>query len=173
MRFVVVALLALLAPVLLGATVAASPAAEPGSGTTGLGRLDHVEKLTERRWNVFAYSPSMDEVVELQVIRPQNVEQPRGLALYVSSATGLPGPYEMPGVNRPVGAPSLPDQILIGGTIEAAANYCTHRLAQRLDELAIPATFDFRPTGTHSWMYWQDALHRSWPVLARALRVLP
>jgi S-formylglutathione hydrolase FrmB len=57
----------------------------------------------------------------------------------------------------------------MGGVIEAAVDDCTRRLATRLEELDIPAVFEFRPTGTHSWGYWEDDLHNSWPMLARAM----
>ncbi|MGW4715572.1 hypothetical protein [Nocardia sp. NPDC004260] len=33
----------------------------------------------------------------------------------------------------------------------------------------IPATFDFRTSGTHSWGYWQEDLHNSWPLIAAAV----
>lgn len=98
-----------------------------------------------------------------------NADKLRGLELFVSTGTGLPGEFEEPAAVRPVGAPPLPDQVVIGGAIEAATNYCTQNLVRRLGELDIPVTADLQPTGTHSWGYWQDALHRSWPVLERAL----
>lgn len=98
-----------------------------------------------------------------------NAEKLRGLELFVSNSTGLPGRYDMPGVVRPAGAPPLPDQVVIGGFIEAVTNGCSERLEQRLDELGIPAQFDLGSPGTHSWMYWQDALRASWPTLERAL----
>ncbi|MBJ8343355.1 esterase family protein [Antrihabitans sp. YC2-6] len=98
-----------------------------------------------------------------------NADRLRGLDLFISSSSGLPGPYEVPGVPRPPSSPPLPDQIVIGGLIEAATNYCTHRLQERLDRLGIPATFEFRPAGTHSWSYWQDALRGAWQVLGRSL----
>jgi S-formylglutathione hydrolase FrmB len=98
-----------------------------------------------------------------------NAEKLRGLELFVSNATGLPGPYEVPGVVRPAGSPPLPDQIVVGGAIEAITNSCAMRLQQRLDDLGIPADFDLGFPGTHSWMYWQDALRASWPTLERAL----
>ncbi|WP_089248761.1 alpha/beta hydrolase [Rhodococcoides kyotonense] len=98
-----------------------------------------------------------------------NAEKLRGLELFVSNATGLPGPYEVPGVVRPAGSPPLPNQIVVGGVIEAVTNSCAMRLQQRLDDLGIPADFDLGSPGTHSWMYWQDALRASWPTLARAL----
>ncbi|MFE3002652.1 hypothetical protein ACFXG4_47770 [Nocardia sp. NPDC059246] len=61
------------------------------------------------------------------------------------------------------------NQMVLGGMIEAATNSCTHQLADRLSALDIPAQVDFRPTGTHTWHYWQDDLHNSWPLLASAL----
>ncbi len=100
-----------------------------------------------------------------------NAEKLRGLSLYVSNGSGLPGPYENPALPRsPPQAPMLVEQIVWGGLIEAATNVCTHRLADRLRELQIPpATFRFRADGTHSWGYWQDELYASWPQLAAAM----
>jgi diacylglycerol O-acyltransferase/trehalose O-mycolyltransferase len=101
-----------------------------------------------------------------------NAEKLRGTELYVSTGSGLPGPHDTlanPAINGQVGA--LANQAIVGGVIEAAVNYCTHNLAYRLSDLKIPATFDFKPTGTHSWGYWQDDLHNSWPMLAHSLGV--
>ncbi|SDD36033.1 alpha/beta hydrolase [Rhodococcus tukisamuensis] len=101
-----------------------------------------------------------------------NAEKLRGTDLYIAAGSGLPGPHETldaPGINGQVGA--LANQVIVGGVIEAAANYCTHNLANRLAQLNIPATFDFKPAGTHSWGYWQDDLHNSWPMIARSLGI--
>ncbi|MEV0945000.1 alpha/beta hydrolase family protein [Rhodococcus sp. NPDC049939] len=98
-----------------------------------------------------------------------NAEKLRGLALYISNGSGLPGPYEDPANALPNAPASLPAQIVVGGAIEAATDVCTHQLAGRLHELNIPATFAFRPVGTHSWGYWQDDLHNSWPMLAESM----
>lgn len=99
-----------------------------------------------------------------------NAERLRGTALYISSGSGVPGHHDRldgPGIEGDVEI--LANQLVLGSGIEAATALCTRNLADRLDELDIPATFDFTPTGTHSWPYWQDQLHRSWPVLAAAL----
>ncbi|WP_423816255.1 alpha/beta hydrolase [Rhodococcus jostii] len=98
-----------------------------------------------------------------------NAEGLRGLSLYISNGNGLPGPHENPALARTPQAPPLPDQIVVGGAIEVATNVCTHRLAERLHELDIPATFDLRDNGTHSWGYWQDDLRSSWPQLSASL----
>ena len=44
--------------------------------------------------------------------------------------------------------------MIIGGAIEAGANYCTHRLDEKLRSMGIRATFDYENAGTHSWPYW-------------------
>ena len=40
---------------------------------------------------------------------------------------------------------------------------------RRLAQLGIPAKVNLRSGGTHSWGYWQDDLHDSWPMLAEAV----
>jgi S-formylglutathione hydrolase FrmB len=99
-----------------------------------------------------------------------NAEKLRGIELYISSATGMPGPHENLGARSVDGDLGLLlNQVVVGGVIEAAVNDCTHRLADRLGEMGIPATFEFRSQGTHSWDYWQDDLHASWPMIASSI----
>lgn len=99
-------------------------------------------------------------------------EELRGYDLYISSGSGLPGPHDTPsGPDLNGDVASTANQIIVGGVIEGATNYCSHNLQRRLDELGIPATYDFPPGGTHSWGYWQDQLKLSWPVLAGSLGV--
>lgn len=99
-----------------------------------------------------------------------NAEKLRGVALYISTGSGLPGPNDTPtGPGIDGNYATLANQVALGGVIEGAVNACTAHLASRLNELKIPATFDFKPAGTHSWGYWQDDLHRSWPMLAGAM----
>ncbi|WP_431950457.1 alpha/beta hydrolase [Nocardia lijiangensis] len=101
-----------------------------------------------------------------------NAEKLRGVELFISSGNGLPGPYET--LNGPFTLPGidgLANQVIIGGVIEAATSYCSHNMQAKLNSLGIPATYDFPPTGTHSWGYWLDALKASWPVLARGMEL--
>ncbi|TQM31133.1 alpha/beta hydrolase [Nocardia bhagyanarayanae] len=94
----------------------------------------------------------------------------RGTTVYVSTGTGLPGPLDTldgPGIGA--SAAKLTDQLAIGGVLEAITSRCTEQLRDRLRDLGIPATFEHRATGTHSWGYWQRDLHTAWPVLAAAL----
>ncbi|MET8799251.1 alpha/beta hydrolase family protein [Nocardia sp. NPDC004568] len=94
----------------------------------------------------------------------------RGLELYVSTGNGLPGRWDtLNGPHTLPGSYGLANQILVGGVIEAGTNFCTHNLKTRLDSLGIPATFNFRDSGSHSWGYWEDEFKVSWPVLARGL----
>ncbi|MBF6328528.1 alpha/beta hydrolase [Nocardia transvalensis] len=89
----------------------------------------------------------------------------RGTAIFLSAATGLPGPFDGPG------NPDSTSSVVFGGPLEAAAYACTLALEDRLERMQIPATVDLRPVGTHSWPYWADELPRAWPTLAAALGV--
>ncbi len=94
----------------------------------------------------------------------------RGKAIYIANGTGLPGPYDtLNGEYSLPGEWGFANQLVLGGVIEAATNYCSHNMRDRLNSLNIPATYNFRPSGTHSWGYWRDDLIRSWPILAAGL----
>ncbi|MFJ4652568.1 alpha/beta hydrolase [Nocardia sp. NPDC088792] len=95
----------------------------------------------------------------------------RGKDLYIYSGSGLPGRWDTvdsPFLQKP-GPAGVANEDIVGGAIEAVANTCTHNLQSRLNNLGIPATFNFAPTGTHSWGYWQDAFYDSWPTLSHSL----
>lgn len=92
-------------------------------------------------------------------------EKLRGTTLYVSAGTGLPGPHET------LDDPDLVAHVVRGGPVEAASNYCTRRLDDRLRSLGIPAIFVYNPVGVHSWAYWRDELAKSWPTLAASLDI--
>ncbi|WP_067697015.1 alpha/beta hydrolase [Nocardia jejuensis] len=99
-----------------------------------------------------------------------HADQLRGLNLFISSGSGLPGQWDtLDGEHALPGVGGLANQVTVGGALEAATNYCTHNLQGELGRLGIPATFSFQPTGTHSWGYWEDDLKQSWPVLAAGL----
>ncbi|WP_278315192.1 alpha/beta hydrolase [Lolliginicoccus levis] len=88
----------------------------------------------------------------------------RGTAIYLYAGSGRPGVHEQ-GFDETTRA-----TILVGGPIEAAASVCTVDFAARLAAASIPTIVDLRPTGTHSWPYWQDALRSAWPTVESALR---
>ncbi|MGV9481104.1 hypothetical protein ACWDNR_16600, partial [Gordonia aichiensis] len=88
--------------------------------------------------------------------------------VYMTAGTGLPGSHERlsdPGIDGDGFA--LGNQVLLGGAIEFGIDQCTRQMAARLAELGIPAKVTLRPGGTHSWGYWQDDLHQTWPSIAR------
>ncbi|WP_063058552.1 alpha/beta hydrolase [Nocardia sienata] len=101
-----------------------------------------------------------------------NAEALRGTRLFVSTGNGLPGQWDtVDGDYALPGPQGLANQLLVGGVIEAATGWCTRNLQDRLVRLGIPATFDYAPSGTHSWGYWRDAFYRSWPLLAAGLGI--
>lgn len=94
----------------------------------------------------------------------------RGTRIFVSSGTGLAGRHERltsPGIVGNVAA--LVDRATVGGAMEAVVDQCTSTLISRLRALKIPVTANVAAAGTHSWPYWQDALHDSWPTLGPAI----
>jgi S-formylglutathione hydrolase FrmB len=97
-----------------------------------------------------------------------HAEALRGTDVYISTGTGIPGPYDT--INSAQGDPAqLTMQLLFGAGLEAVTNLCTQQLRDRLQSLGIPATVDMRPNGTHSWGYWEQDMHKSWPVFEAAL----
>ncbi|MBP3089353.1 esterase family protein [Corynebacterium sp. sy017] len=144
-----------------GCAASASPAAHQLIGIT----LDQAHATPEQMWGA-ANSETWKHNDALI-----NAEKLRGTALYVSSASGIIGQAELPGPqeNFLEGALERTPLWIAGGGIEAASNVCTHILKAKLDELAIPVTANFRPTGIHSWNYWSADLRDSWPVLKQAL----
>ncbi|ETA06832.1 MULTISPECIES: alpha/beta hydrolase [Gordonia] len=100
-----------------------------------------------------------------------NAEKLRGTKVYMTSGTGLPGSHERLGDPSIDGSAfDLVNQAVVGGGIEVAIDICTRQMVQRMRALGLPVQVNLRPTGTHSWGYWQDDLYATWPKLARDLR---
>ncbi|MFW0788934.1 alpha/beta hydrolase [Gordonia sp. CPCC 205333] len=101
-----------------------------------------------------------------------NAARLRGLKIYMTTGTGLPGRHEQL-TDKAINGDSstLANQVVLGGIIEAGIDQCTSAMAARLAQLRIPARVTQRPTGSHSWGYWEDDLYRTWPYLARDLRI--
>ncbi|MCT1425805.1 esterase family protein [Corynebacterium sanguinis] len=97
-----------------------------------------------------------------------NADKLAGTALYISTATGLAGRPDQVGYLIGQGAPAPAASVgattlqVEGGVIEAAINKCSHDLRAKLEHLNIPATYEFRNAGTHSWPYWRDDIQKSW-----------
>ena len=94
-----------------------------------------------------------------------HAEELRGKTIYISAGSGLPGPYELRSGNQ------WGTTVTEGGPLEVAARLCSERFHAVLFQLKIPATYNFRAYGTHSWPYWQDDFHNSWPTLEKALGI--
>lgn len=79
-----------------------------------------------------------------------------GIPLYVSYGDGQSGPLDIT-----VSLDAAGTEAWIAPQNEA--------FVARLEELGIPATVDAYGPGTHSWVYWERALHQSLPMLLEAL----
>jgi len=89
----------------------------------------------------------------------------RGVSLYVSSGSGSTGPYD-----QPSGVPGVSTNYA-GMGLEILSRLTSQAFATKLNKLGIPAQVVYRPSGTHSWPYWEFELHQLWPQLANTLGV--
>lgn len=88
----------------------------------------------------------------------------RGLPMWISAASGLPGPY-----NRPV-YPIDYFNTATGMGLEALSLAQTRAFQVRLLTMGIDtAHFDFPAVGTHAWGYWQDQLWAMLPMLKNSI----
>ncbi|WP_430334054.1 alpha/beta hydrolase [Rhodococcus sp. ACT016] len=90
-------------------------------------------------------------------------ERLRGKALYLSAASGVPGPIDE--LNPLLAIP----QAIGGGVVEAITQGCTGVMAARLQSLGIPATVVFRNQGSHSWGLFEAEMQDSWAVIGPAI----
>lgn len=92
-------------------------------------------------------------------------EKLKGMSLYVSSGSGTAGPYDqqsdIPGISTNYA----------GMGLEILSRLTSQTFATKLNKLGIPASINYRPSGTHSWQYWQFELRQAWPQIATALGV--
>lgn len=86
--------------------------------------------------------------------------------LYVFAGSGIWSDLDVEGENAPDDEDGLKNRIQVGFRIEALSNTCTHNLKSATDQLGIDTiNYDFRPTGTHAWDYWNESLHRFYPLM--------
>lgn len=98
-----------------------------------------------------------------------NAEKLRGSKIYISNGSGTASQSDMIGLNRNTDnidwAKAISGSMtttIEGGVIEAATNSCTHDLRAKLNANNIPAHYEFRKAGTHSWGVWYADRNRSW-----------
>ena len=92
-----------------------------------------------------------------------HAEALRGMAIYLSSGSGVaaPGDWERYGLD--VGA------FVADMAVEQATGQCTRAAERRLQELGIPATIDHLPTGLHNWSYYSRQIPVAWSAIRDAL----
>ncbi|MET7769159.1 alpha/beta hydrolase family protein [Nocardia sp. NPDC005366] len=78
--------------------------------------------------------------------------QLKGLPMYISAASGLPGQFDRPA--SAVGVFNTGNAM----ALEALSLVNTRAFQVRLSSLNIPAYFEFPASGTHSWKYWEGQL---------------
>ncbi|MRH86136.1 esterase [Nocardia sp. SYP-A9097] len=92
-------------------------------------------------------------------------ERLKGVSLYVSSGSGLAGPHDtssgIPGVSTN----------WTGMALEVLSRASSLQFVAKLNKLSIPVQVNYRPSGTHSWPYWDFEMRQSWPAAASALGV--
>ena len=89
----------------------------------------------------------------------------QGVSLYVSSGSGMTGPYD-----QAAGIPGVTTNVP-GMGLEILSRLTSQSFATKLNKLGIPAQVNYRPSGTHSWPYWDFEMRQSWPQAAAALGV--
>lgn len=80
----------------------------------------------------------------------------RGTAVYLSGASGIPGPVDKLPLHM------IPGAATGGGSVEAVANACTAAFSQRLNEVGVPHTYNYRDRGAHTWGLFEADLRNSW-----------
>jgi diacylglycerol O-acyltransferase/trehalose O-mycolyltransferase len=87
----------------------------------------------------------------------------RGISLFIAAGDGIPGPADR--------MSSLGDvtNSFAGIGLELLALLNSREFQARMAALRIPVTWDFTPTGTHEWGYWQTELGRARPHVLAAL----
>ncbi|MFF0541574.1 alpha/beta hydrolase [Nocardia thailandica] len=131
-------------------------------GAPGMREAIRVMMLDAGRFNVDSmaapWSPAWSRM-DPMTFAPQL----RGLPLFISSASGLPGQFDNP--NSAVGVYNTANAV----GIEVISMISTRSFQGRLNELGIPAVYDFPNVGTHSWKYWEAELFKARPHIIAAL----
>ncbi|RJO77098.1 esterase [Nocardia panacis] len=94
-------------------------------------------------------------------------EKLKGISLYVSSGSGATGPFD-----QPSGIPGVSTNYA-GMGLEILSRLTSQNFITKLGRLSIPAQVNYRPSGTHSWPYWDFEMRQSWAQAAAALGVDP
>ncbi len=91
------------------------------------------------------------------------VDKLRGTSLYVSSGNGVVGQHDSPS-EIPLLATNYS-----GVGLEVLSRTTSQQFATKLNKQGIPAQAVYRPSGTHTWPYWEFEMKQAWPQAASAL----
>ncbi|MFE7798415.1 alpha/beta hydrolase-fold protein [Nocardia sp. NPDC057440] len=91
----------------------------------------------------------------------------KGISLYISSGSGAVGPFDQAAVIPGVSAN------FTGMGLEILSRLTSQNFVTKLGNLTIPAQVNYRPSGTHTWPYWDFEMRQSWPQAAAALGLDP
>ncbi|NNG97178.1 esterase [Gordonia araii NBRC 100433] len=86
-----------------------------------------------------------------------------GTSLYISSGNGVVGPHD-----KPTDIPLLATNYS-GVGLELLSRVTSQQFATELNRKGIPGQAVYRPSGTHTWPYWQFEMTQAWPQAASAL----
>ncbi|NMO02981.1 esterase [Gordonia sp. TBRC 11910] len=90
----------------------------------------------------------------------------QGTSLYVSSGNGMIGPHD-----KASDIPMLATNYS-GVGLELLSRITSQQFATKLNQLGIPGQAVYRPSGTHTWPYWQFEMTQAWPQAAGALGLI-
>ena len=90
-------------------------------------------------------------------------EQLRGTSVYISSGNGVVGPHD-----KPSDLPLLATNYS-GVGLELLSRVTSQQFASELNRKGVPGQAVYRPSGTHTWPYWQFEMTQAWPQAASAL----
>lgn len=93
------------------------------------------------------------------------IEALKGKGVYVSAGNGAAGQYDEKGQ-----LPGMPAN-MAGFGLEAMSRMTTETFVRYAKKAGVNVTAKFRPSGTHSWPYWQFEMAEAWPYIADSLGV--
>ncbi|MEU0540690.1 alpha/beta hydrolase-fold protein [Nocardia sp. NPDC005978] len=92
-------------------------------------------------------------------------DQLKGVGLYISSGSGTAGasdpPSDIPGLTSNYA----------GVGLEVLSRLSSQNFVSKLHKLNIPVQVSYRPSGTHTWPYWDFEMRQSWSDIAASLGV--
>ncbi|UVE94301.1 alpha/beta hydrolase-fold protein [Dietzia sp. B32] len=94
-----------------------------------------------------------------------HTERMRGQSVYVSAGSGNTGPWD-----QPSGLPDIPTNFP-GYGLELLSRMTTQTFVNRARAAGVEVTANFRPSGTHTWPYWQFEMTQAWPQFATAVGI--